>query len=106
MAALEAVEADATAGDEPIEFEYDGHRFSVMPPRKWRSSAYAALRAGDFESWASKVLTDGTYESAWQELDPDLDQIQDLVKAWQAGSGEDLGKSKRSATSSRSTRRR
>jgi hypothetical protein len=106
MAALEAVEAEAFAGDEDTEFTYEGHRFSVLPPRKWRSSAYAALHAGNFELWASKVLTDGTYESAWKELDPDLDQIQHLVKAWQAGAGEDLGKSKRSAPSSRSTRRR
>jgi hypothetical protein len=94
------------AGTENLAFDFQDHHFVVLPPRKWRDSAFAALHAGQFRVWASKVLVDGTFESGWLELDPTMDEIGEFVKAWQASAGESLGKSSRSATSSRSTRKR
>ncbi len=121
MSALAAIEAEALGGTEPVEvlfvvvddeLDEDGeetsttHRFVFKSVRRWGASAFAALNAGAFDLWASKVLTDGTYETAWQVLDPYLEQITELVGEWEKASGDSLGKSRRSKPSSRSTRKR
>lgn len=115
MSALSAVQAEALAGTDDIEVVFDvvgeddevtSYVFSVAPVRRWKSSAHSALRQGDFETWASKVLTEGTYSSAWQALDPDLDQINAIFKAWEQAAGEDAPKRRPASPSSRTTRKR
>ncbi len=121
MSALAGIEAEALGGDQKVEVDFfvadeelgdsgdeagTTYRFVFKPVRRWGSSAFATLRAGDFEAWAQRVLTDGTYESAWQVLDPYLEQITELTAAWQQASGESLGKSQRSKPSRPNTRKR
>jgi len=59
----------------------------VIPLRQWRSSAIAALRAGNFEDWASKCLTPETVP-IWREVDPTIDEIEALFREWSLITGQ------------------
>lgn len=75
----------------------EGDTVKVLPVKKWKSSAVHALRTGDIEIWASTALTPESYE-IWQDVDPDLDEIEDFFDKWSSISGS-------ASTTSRSQRR-
>lgn len=100
-------EADTTAEGTVVTLvTEDGSADVLVPsPGKWKTRANRALREGDFEGWAELVLSADDFE-AWCDADPTNDDVEAFFKAWQESTGENRGKSSRSTTSSRSTRKR
>jgi hypothetical protein len=91
----------------------------VLPERDWPSSAVQDLNGGDFHSWAEKCLADDTeYDDddqliagsddgqLWLDTDPTLGEVEDFFEAWEKATGQNRGKSRPAARSSRRTRRR
>lgn len=105
MAAVDDAQADAEAGDGPVIVPLLDREVEVLPAGKWRSSGLAALHAGNFHVWARTCLTPEGWE-IWQDVDPELDEIQVFFRAHRELTGEDTGKSRASRRSSRSTSRR
>lgn len=107
--AVEAIKADAASTPHGVlvPFVTDDAQFDVLvpPPGRWKSRATQALRSGDFLAWAQIAL--GADDSAAIiDADPTNDDFELFFTAWGEASGEALGKSRSSATSSRSTKRR
>lgn len=72
---------------EPVEVIVDGVTIAVLPARKWKASGLAALQHGDAETWAYKSLTPEGF-AAWQRLDPDFDQVEELFRQWSLATGQ------------------
>lgn len=72
---------------EPVEVPLGERTVQVIPLRAWRSSAISALRAGNFELWASKCLTPETLP-VWREVDPTIDEIEALFRDWSTITGQ------------------
>lgn len=108
MAINKAQETEAnTNATELIEVPLgsDGVIVHVKPAKQWRSSAIHALRSGDIEVFASTSLTPESYE-IWQEIDPDLTEIEQFFSDWSEASGSDLNLSKAPKRSSKRTQTR
>lgn len=107
---VEDLEAEVDAEQDPVDATVpvllDGETVQVLPVRQWRSSATRALREGDFDSWAEKCLTDDSYKTVWQDIDPTIEQVEQFFVNWQAATGTDPKASGRSRSSSKGTRRR
>jgi hypothetical protein len=71
----------------PVEVSLGEYMVTVIPLRKWRSSAIRALRSGDYDTWASKSLTPDSW-TLWQQIDPTLDDIEALFADWQQKTGQ------------------
>lgn len=106
---LKAIEADAvlppSGAKVTLSTEVGEADIVVPPPGSWRTRANRALREGVVDEWAELVLSAEDF-AAWVECDPTNDEAAEFFKAWAEASGEDLGKSRASRRSSRSTARR
>jgi hypothetical protein len=89
--AVERVEAEARAGKTFTVVPLAGKACRIKPGLDWKSSAFRALRTGDFETWASACLYGGDYETVWQKVDPTLRQATAFIKAWERVSGQNQG---------------
>jgi len=107
-AALEAVEAEATEPAEGVLVELvtdEGSAELLVPPvGKWKTRAQAALASGDLDRWAQITLFTEDVD-AWRELDPTLDDVNAFLKNWETAANADLGKSRGSSGSSKTTKR-
>lgn len=97
--------AEVLTRREPTTVEWEGAEVTLAPYNEWRASTVAAMRSGNFTVWASAVLDEASLEH-WDEVDPTLDQVQELFSAWLESSGTDVGESAPSSPSSRATRKR
>lgn len=102
--AVEALEGEIV-GDGCVEVPLGDTTVRVIPASEWRASATRALREGDYDSWAEKSLAGDDYD-VWCDIDPQMAEVQEFFKAWEAAGGSDLGKSSASRRSPRSTARR
>lgn len=106
---LDAVQADGAAPPAGIAVEFvtedDKFEVHVPPPGRWKSRATRALRNGDFLEWAELVLTPEDY-AAVADADPTNDDFERFFSDWGEQAGENVGKSRRSSSTSRSTPRR
>lgn len=106
---LEAVEAESTVpdGGAVVEMSTDegSGKITIPPAGQWKTRATRALTSGDFDEWAEIVLSDADYQQ-WVDLDPTLDDVSRFFTNWQASTGADLGKSRSSKRSLRSTAKR
>jgi len=109
------VDVDAEASDsasaaerevkgEYIKGELGGREIHVPPVRKWRSSALSALRNGDMQGWAEGTLDDEDWE-IWEQVDPNLEEIEAFFGSVNAGLGTNPGNSRASRRQQRSTGR-
>ena len=91
---LDRLQAEATSDPsrEPTTVELAGREITVLPLRKWRTSGIAALRQGDFETWAHKCL-DPESLHVWVEIDPDIDDVEAMFDQWSAITGQSPGES-------------
>jgi hypothetical protein len=105
LTALEAVEAEVDAGDDSVEVSLGDTTVRVKPTGEWRSSGVAAMRQGDYSTWAHTCLVDGDAE-VWDEIDPTMDECAAFFEAWGEITGQTSGKSRASRRSSKSTARR
>jgi hypothetical protein len=101
------VEAETADGSTLVELvtEQGSAEIHVPPPGRWKTSANMHMNGGNYEVWARSTLPAEDYK-AWSRLDPNVDDAQAFLLAWQTKVGEDLGKSRSSQRSSRSTARR
>lgn len=84
----------------------NGDIVHILPRRRWRSSALLDLHQGNLEEWAKKCLHRPDYETTWVGLDPDLGEVEEMLKAWQELTGEDVGKASVPRGSLRNGRRK
>lgn len=107
---LEAVQAEAALpedGSAVVELSTDegSGDITIPPAGKWKTRATRALTSGNFDEWAEIVLSDTDYQT-WVDLDPTLDDVSRFFTDWKTSTGADLGKSRNSRSSLRSTARR
>jgi hypothetical protein len=89
---MEAVRTEALADPNaatPVALE--GKTVHVLPVKKWKASAIRAMRQSDFDTWAEKCLAEGDY-AVWQQVDPDVEQVEAFFLAWNKATGQDSGK--------------
>lgn len=77
----------------------------VIPPGAWRQSWQRYLRQGLFEAFAEAIVHPADLD-LYFEVDATNDEFEAFVEDAVSKSGEDQGKSRGPATSSRRTRRR
>ncbi|MEU5772735.1 hypothetical protein ABZ819_05440 [Streptomyces venezuelae] len=82
-----------------------GKEVRVIPPGAWRMSWQRALKAGDFDVFASKVMHPEDFP-LFEDLDPTNDAFGEFVADAASKTGEALGKSSGPSRSSKSTRKR
>jgi hypothetical protein len=83
-----------------------GDLVHILPRGQWPSSALSALHDGDTETWAQKCLYRPDYDHIWVGVDPTVDEIADMMRAWTRLTGEDPGKVQTQRGSLRNGRRR
>lgn len=71
----------------------------VIDRKKWPSSAVAALRGGDYETWAEECLARDVDFKAWLDLDPRMGEIELMFEAYAELTGATPGKSRNSRRS-------
>lgn len=82
-----------------------GKDVRVIPPGAWRMSWQRALKNGDFDVFADKVMHPDDL-SLFEELDPTNDEFGEFVADAASKSGEPLGKSSGPSRSSKPTRKK
>ena len=106
---LKAIEAEADAPAEGVYVELVTEageaELLVPPPGRWKSRAQTFLTQGAYDLWAQITLSQEDFK-AWRQLDPTLDEATAFLESWQEVAGQDLGKSRASRRSSKSTRKR
>lgn len=109
--ALQAVEAEATTGDESVVVTLTGKNgtadITVPNAMDWDGEATEVLSAGRFYTWAELVLSDDDFE-AWRSVRPTNRQIDEFFRSWSELTGQDAGKSRalRRSSKTRSSARR
>jgi hypothetical protein len=103
--ALEAIEAEVDAGDQPVEVPLGDTVVRVKPVGEWRASSIRAMRDGDFDAWAEKALAGDDYE-VWADVDPTITECEAFFTAWGEVTGQNQGESRASRRSSKNTARR
>jgi hypothetical protein len=104
--AAQAEACDDTDDDGATVVPLAGEQIRIKPAGQWRSSAVRAMREGDFDRWAESSLADKESWATWQDIDPTIDEVEAMLRAWQTTTGQDPGESRASRRSSRSTARR
>lgn len=104
--AAQAEADDATADDGSTAVTLAGEQIRIKPAGQWRSSAIRAMTQGNFDGWAESSLADDESWETWQDVDPTIDQVEDMLREWRAATGQDTGKSRASHGSSKRTARR
>jgi hypothetical protein len=90
---LDELEAEARSPlPESVEVDLAGQRIWVKHYNDWPMSALRALRRGDEDYWASKVLEGDAYERVWLGMDPTKRQVDAFADEWKMLLGQDLGK--------------
>lgn len=110
---LRALEAEAEAPDAGVGYRLSTQIgeavLSVPAPSKWRASARRALvdpnRVDADVEWARLVLSPDDF-AEWMRCDPTPEEAGAFLQKVFAGNGESLGKSGRSTSSSRGTRKK
>lgn len=99
--------ADATSGPVLVELTPEVS-VRVLPARMWRLSGYAAIKEGDFLTWAQKCLASTDDYDAFIEADPTFEQINRFFERFGSATGEvtgEVGNEGNSTTSSGSPTR-
>ncbi|MFJ4768461.1 hypothetical protein ACIP88_04990 [Streptomyces uncialis] len=99
----QAQEIEAT--EDYVTAPLDGVDLRVRPVGQWRPSYLRALRAGDYDTWATGALHPDDAVT-FVEMDATFDSINTFTSAAMENSGEAPGKSGGPSRSSRSTRKR
>lgn len=106
---LKAIQAEADAPLDGVEVdlvtEAGDATILVPPPGRWKSRAQTFLTQGAYDLWAQITLSADDFK-AWRQLDPTLDEATAFLEAWQEAAGQNLGGSRASRRSSKSTRKR
>ncbi len=84
-----AVEAEARAGNDPVDVLLCDTTIVVPPLWQWPRDGLLALLADEHEVWAQLCLTAREYDR-WRDCDPTLDDCDDAVADWESQSGQDL----------------
>ncbi len=105
MAGLDGAAAAAVAATEPTLVPLGDSKVRVRPPMEWRQSAMRAIRSGDFDTWAQKVLvndlvpakgktaaTGSDDYAVWVEADPTNAEMVQFFADYEAAAGSSLGK--------------
>lgn len=92
----------------PVELG-NGVTIHVPPQVQWRASALDAMRAGDFQTWAEKVLVGESFE-AWEEWyegdDPTLGEVTEFFDRLGKVTGASAAPNRAARRSSQRTPRR
>lgn len=106
---LRAVEAEAVAPPEgvlvPLVTDDDSVDILVPPASEWFEGAVEALTSGRVSDWVELAL-EGEELSKWRATRKRYRHINQFFAEWSQRSGEDAGKSPKSAPSSKATLRR
>ncbi len=100
----EAQENEATTTGYVTE-ELEGTDLRILPAGQWRPSFLRALRAGDFDTWASLALHPDDVDE-FTAIDATFDALSGFTARAMSATGEAPGKSRTSSRSSRTTRKR
>lgn len=107
--ALRAVEAEAKAPAEgvlvPLVTDDQTVDILVPPASEWFEGAVEALTSGRIADWVDLAL-EGDELAKWRATRKRYRHINDFFGEWSKRSGEDAGKSPRSTSSSKTTRKR
>jgi hypothetical protein len=93
--------AEAEARSDPgvsTTLQLAGEDITIRPVKQWRTSAIGALNVGDFDKWAASALEPDS-AALWLEIDPTIEDVETMFKAWGELTGQTVGKSARSARS-------
>lgn len=82
--------ADATSGPILVELTPEVS-VRVLPARMWRLSGYAAIKEGDFLTWAAKCLASMDDYEAFIDADPTFEQINRFFERFGSATGEVTG---------------
>ncbi len=105
--------ADATSGPVLVELTPEVS-VRVLPARMWRLSGYAAIKEGDFLTWAQRCLASEEDTEAFIDADPTFEQINRFFERFGESTGEATGEagnpgnsrpSSNSSTRSKSSRK-
>lgn len=103
--------ADASSGPVLVELIVGEVSVRVLPARMWRLSGYAAIKEGDFLTWAQKCLASDEDYEAFVEADPTFEQIAGFFTRFGTATSEpsgevgDPGNSNSSSSSSTRSKR-
>lgn len=84
----------------------DGEILHISHAGDWSSTAMRAAASGDWETWASEVIEDKEEFQAWMDADLHNYQIEAIFTECGRQARLNMGKSRRSAGSRRSGRKR
>lgn len=90
---------------EPTTVRIDGKVIHIMHAGEWPSSAMRAASVGNWEDWATAVITDSAEYEAWLEADLANYQIEAVFAECGRQARMSMGKFRRSSGSSRNSRR-
>jgi hypothetical protein len=95
----------ARSATEPTIVSIGDTKVRILPPMQWRQTAMRAIRSGDFDTWAQKVLVNDYVEAegdqpasgsddyaVWLEADPTNDELIEFFAEYEEASGSSLGK--------------
>jgi hypothetical protein len=82
--------ADATSGPVLVELTPEVS-VRVLPARMWRLSGYAAIKEGDFLTWAQRCLASAEDTEAFIDADPTFEQINRFFERFGESTGEATG---------------
>lgn len=107
---LKALEADAKADPAGVTVTLSTDDGTVDVPMlhvsMWWEGAVEALTTGKISEWVHLACEDAAALQAWDSQRKRYRDLEAFVEAWSAASGENPGKSRSSASSSKSTRKR
>lgn len=104
MSALEDAIKALGSATEPTLVPLGDEIVRVLPPMDWRQSAMDAIRAGDWNAWALRVLVndrevvDGKVTGQddvqlWRDADPTNRQVIEFLNAYRDAAGQAPGES-------------
>jgi len=80
---------EAWAVDHPVTVPCGPATVDVPPIWQWPEQALLAILAEDYEAWAALALTRASY-ATWTRIDPTLDEVDDLLDAWEYATAQPL----------------
>src|SRR5262245_34654400 len=84
-----AAEAEARAADLPVTVPLGDTSIDIPPLWQWPADGIPALLSEAYEDWAQLCLPEPEFRR-WLNVDPTLDDIDDLLDAWEQATGQRL----------------